>query len=443
MRDWNIAIVVERWNYSADYYYRSLNTLEIALNQVPAYASWRNWDPGKKNPVDLRYAALPALTKNDIRQYSPQGFSPINYNIQDALATGEISLVKTGGTTDDSVTNIWNQAWWNASEKSSWQLNSYAHKLATGNHREAILVNPLNVGIVSDTNDLSMEQRRLARFLYLNEKTDPLLWTEAHMERMIKELGIFQPEVLEANPSLLARLCRYIMVNNKTVFQPGLIVLTYEYPSRLHYRQIRRVFDVPIASSYGTTETGYVFLQCEEGRFHQNTEFCRVDFQPFRTKHGGPYLGRILVTTFNNPWYYMVRFDVGDIVRIEESGKCSCGRNSGMILSSVEGRWINVTLTTSGRLVTLGELDNGLSVVDGIDEYQLLQKNEDSYALHVASRQMNKTDMEREISIILQNIYGKAAKITIIHENAIAAAASGKYILSRALFPLEVNNFVD
>jgi hypothetical protein len=30
----------------------------------------------------------------------------------------------TSGTADESVTNIWNQDWWNASEPASWSLNS-------------------------------------------------------------------------------------------------------------------------------------------------------------------------------------------------------------------------------------------------------------------------------------------------------------------------------
>ena len=212
-----------------------------------------------------------------------------------------------------------------------------------------------------------MEKRRLARFLYLNEKTDPLSWSPELMDRMIEELNIFKPAVLEANPSYLARFCRYITAHNKTVFQPGIIVFTYEYPAGFHYRQIRQVFQVPMVSSYGTTETGYVFMQCEHGKLHQNSEFCRVDFQPFKTEQGGPFLGRILVTPFDNPWNYFIRFDTGDMVHLEESGKCACGRNSGLILDSINGRQVNLTLTCTGRLVTLFELDNALSRVEEIE----------------------------------------------------------------------------
>lgn len=431
------------WRFSSDYCSSSLDVLETALSQVAAYKSWQAFDPGREYPVKIRYAAMPALTKRDVRKYFPQGLLPSNRDFRGALASGEIEFIETSGTIENGVTTIWNQKWWDASEKASWKLNSHASKIATGSHPEAILANPINVGFISDDADLPMEKRRLARFLYLNEKTNPTFWSAQLMDRMLNELEIFQPVVFEANPSLLAKLCRYIVTTKKAAFQPGLIVLTYEYPTNFHYRQIRRVFNVPIASSYGTTEAGYVFLQCEEGKFHQNSEFCRVDFQPFKPEHGGPWLGMILVTTFNNPWYYIVRFDVGDLVRIDEKDVCSCGRNSGMILSAIEGRGANVTLTCAGRLVSQRELDNALSVLEDIDEYRLEQVSEDIYILHLVSQRPDKNTLGGEASEILKGLYGKDAKVSVVYQNAISPESSGKYRTSKALFHIEIEKYLD
>jgi len=125
--------------FSAEYDSLSLKILETALDQVGAYQSWRAFDPGCKYPVDVRYAALPALTKKDIREHFPHGLLPYNCDINSGLASGEVEFVKTSGTTDERVTNIWNQKWWDASERASWKLNSYTAKIATGEHREAIL----------------------------------------------------------------------------------------------------------------------------------------------------------------------------------------------------------------------------------------------------------------------------------------------------------------
>jgi phenylacetate-CoA ligase len=213
--------------------------LNTALAKVAVYKNWKNLDPGVNYPPDLRYASLPFLTKKDIREHSLKELLPESTDLDRAIANREIGLVATSGTTEDKIINIWYQKWWDASEKSSWKYNSLLNRIASGDHREAILVNPKNVGIISDEVDLPFEKRRLARFLYLNEKTEPANWTPDLMERMIEELNIFQPAVLEANPSYLSRLCRYIIAKNRKIFQPGTIVLTYEYPAGFHYRQIR------------------------------------------------------------------------------------------------------------------------------------------------------------------------------------------------------------
>ena len=430
--------------FSDEYYRKSLDILETSLNQLTAYRAWRAFDPGTGYPIDRRYAAMPALTKNDIREHFPQGFVPAGRDIEKGLESGEIQFVKTSGSRDAfRVTNIWNQKWWDASEEASWELNSHAAQLATGSHAEAILANARNVGFISNDADLPFEKRRLGRFLYLNEKTDPSRWSAAIMDRMARELDIFKPAVLEANPSLLAKLCRYITAQKKTVFQPGLIVFTYEYPSKIHFRQVNRVFTNPAVSSYGSTETGYVFMQCEAGKFHQNSQFCRVDFQPLKPEHGGPNTGRILVTTFNNPWYYMVRFDVGDFARLDEEQKCACGRDSGFIVSAIEGRWTNVTLTCDGRLVTLHKLDDTLSKLEDIDEYRLEQPSSGVYTLYLVSRRRDRDNLGKEAKEILHGIYGKAARISIEYPAYLSPEDSGKYCLAKTLFPLKIDDYLD
>jgi phenylacetate-CoA ligase len=430
--------------FSDAYYQKSRDILENSLNNLSAYQSWRTYDPGDGRSIDQRYAALPALTKADIREHFPSGFVPPGRNVEEGLKSGEIEFANTSGSSSAfKVTNIWNQQWWNASERASWKLNSDASRLATGNHPEAILSNARNVGFISDETDLPMEKRRLSRFLYLNEKTDPSRWSPQIMDRMIDELAVFKPVILEANPSLLAKLSRYIYAEKKSVFQPGLIVFTYEYPSLLHFRQVGRVFKTPAVSSYGSTETGYVFMQCEAGKFHQNTDFCRVDFQPMKKEHGGPDLGRMLVTTFDNPWYYMLRFDVGDLGHIDKAQKCPCGRDNGYLLSSVEGRFINATLTCDGNLVTLRRVDEAVSTIDDIDEYRLEQPSHGAYILYLVTPRRDKYKVTKEAANVLRQLYGKTADISVVFEESLSPEDSGKYCLVKPLFSLDIHDFLD
>jgi phenylacetate-CoA ligase len=422
--------------FSDEYIKKSTDILEYAIKNLGAYKSWQAFDPGPGHSIDERFAAIPVITKKEIRENFPRGFVPPEKDVEKGVESGAICYVKTSGSSDAfRVTNIWNQQWWDASEVASWELNSHASRLATGEHPEAILVNARNVGIISDEADLPFEKRRLGRFLYLNEKTDPTRWTPQLMDRMIEELGSFKPAILEANPSFLAKFCRYIIENKKQVYQPGLIVFTYEFPSRLHYLQVARVFKCPAISSYGSTETGYVLMQCEHGKLHQNTKSCRLDFQPLKPEHGGPDIGRMLVTTFDNPWYYMLRFDVGDFARLDKTQKCACGRDNGFIISDVEGRWTNVTFDTQGHLITLNHLDKIVSTLQDIDEYRLEQLDRSAYRLFLVSKRQDRDKLTKEAAEKLRKIYGKKAETAIVFEEQLAPEDSGKYCLAKTLFP--------
>jgi hypothetical protein len=183
---------------------RCLETLDAALSRTPMYNEWRSLDPGEDSPLDVRFAALPALTKTDIRKHFPYGVVPRGLDLDAALASGQVSFVQTSGTADESLTNLWNQEWWDASERASWSLNAHTAGALTGSHREAILASALSVGPRSEGPPIRRDERMLNRFLFLNEYGSTAQWPEGHEDRIRKELEEYAPVVLEANPSLLA-----------------------------------------------------------------------------------------------------------------------------------------------------------------------------------------------------------------------------------------------
>lgn len=429
--------------FPESYYKESQTLLETALASVPGYNTWRKDDPDPMQNIDLRFAAMPILTKEDLRTHFPKGFLYPGRDLDAGLANKDIEYVKTSGTTGERVTNIWNQKWWNKSEIASWKLNSDASAVATGAPREAILASPLSVGFRSDHGDLPIEKRQLDRFLFLNDLANPVAWTDSYMDRMIDEINTFKPVRLEANPSLLSKLCRYITKSHRSIFQPSLIVITYELISQLHLKHIRAVFNSPVVSSYGTTETGYVFMECEAGKFHQNIDFCRVDFQPLKKEHGGPFIGRILVTVFKNPWTALLRFNVGDLVHIDEQQSCPCGRKHGLILSSIEGRTINLTLTTAGFAITQRMADEVISGIDDLEEYKFIQTGTKTYDLLVVCKDAALTNIVLQAHHAIKQLYGQDAIITVRQVDAIATEESGKYRIISSELEIDEETFFE
>ena len=417
--------------------------LDQALTRVPFYQRWRPFDPDDRLPADSRYAAMPFLSKRDLRAHMPKGFVPRDRDLKAALETGELEIVSTSGTSEDRSSIVWYQSWWDRSEVAAAKLHRGLDQVIDGSQREAVLTTPVCAGNVCHVGDLSMSDRTLGRLLFLNQKPDPGYWRSDEMDRMIDELNRFRPDLLEADPAYLAVLARHAAAARLRVLRPRFISLTYELPSRLHIRSIRRLFgDTPVLSSYGSTETGHVFTECECGNFHQNTASCRVDFQPFIQGQGGPKTGRILVSILDNPWVSLLRFDVGDLVRLAER-PCPCGRTAGLTVAAIEGRTRDLTFSVDGRAVTAGRLDASLAEVEGLLSYQIEQTGAAEYLFHYVADSGDAHSAACEAMARLHDLYGEGARISPRREIAIAAEPSGKFRLARTLFPWDPGRLFD
>jgi phenylacetate-coenzyme A ligase PaaK-like adenylate-forming protein len=416
---------------------RCLEALHAALDCTPMYGAWRPFDPGNDASIDARYAALPILTKADIRAHFPHGLVPRGLDLDAAVARGEVSFVPTSGTADEALTNIWNQDWWNSSEKASWLLNAFAAEALTGQHREAILASALSVGPKSEGAPIPREERMLGRFLFLNEYGSTADWPEGHEERIRAELEEYSPVALEANPSLLARIAQWAWRKGKAMFQPRLIALTYEFPSAVQLRAIRRVFSSPIASSYGSTEAGYVFMECERGRLHQNAACCRVDLEPLRPAESCN-MSRILVTTFGNRWFPLLRFEIGDAARVSPD-PCPCGRTLGLTLSSIEGRLLSIFLASGNRLISHRQMDQAIASVDGIEEYRLDQWSPRNVQLRImAAEDRRRQSVFREVKEVMQALLGDDVEMTVEAVPSLFPEASGKFLLAKRHFSIDL-----
>jgi phenylacetate-CoA ligase len=411
----------------------SEEALDRALFRTRAYAPWKACDPGEGRPLEERYAALPTTDKAFIRAASPDGLVPDDKDLSAGLASGEVEFVSTSGTTDERVTNVWNQRWWNFSERESWKLNAVTAAVCTGSHREAILTSARNVGFLSDERNLSREERTLGRLLFLNERSSPLLWTRETVERMARELREYLPDVLEANPSYLARFSLEAQRLGLSVPEPKAIVFTYENPSALHLRQIRRLFSAPLVSSYGTTEAGYAFMECEHGALHQNSASCRVDY--LGLAGGEPGVGTIRITPFGNEWVSLLRFDPGDIVRLRSGGACACGRNGAVVLGSIEGRVKSLTRTAEGRPVTPAELDRVLAREEALVAYQLLQEGRSAYRLLAALETGSPAGAGERLRELAAGLYGPEARIRVERRETIEPEPSGKFLPAKIVTP--------
>jgi phenylacetate-CoA ligase len=161
----------------------------------------------------------------------------------------------------------------------------------------------------------------------------------------------------------LAALCRHALDKGIALARPEFVTLTYEQITRAAKRVIARALpDVPLLSLYGATEAGVLFMECTHGRLHHNTRHSHIELIPVENDQS---LCRVVVTTLGRTWMPLLRYDIGDLVRVAKE-PCACGAaQEGHLIERVEGRVNDALFTADQTLLSPAMLDD---LVDGADQ---------------------------------------------------------------------------
>lgn len=376
------------------------DALDHCARRVPLYRGLEPPDPALPAGEAARraLAGFPVLTKERLRGAFPLGLVPEGARLGESVKSGDVLFVGTSGTTSERVQVLWHPPWWAAQERDGFAPHPVAAAaVAAPDYREAVLATPVCSGTVCHVGRATMDDRTVEHTLFLNEKADPALWTDADVRRMADELDAFRPAALEADPAYLAFLAARLAALGRAPWRPTFIDLSYSLPSRIHLRAIAAAWpDVPIVDAYGSTECGFVYCQCPAGRSHPNLRWTLPELLPLAAP-GLEGLARLVVTTLDNPWLNLVRFDSGDLVRpAPTSGAqaaCACGRRDGPQLLRVEGRAADLLVAEGGRLVTPRAVDDALAAVDaagggleGLLHFRLVQRGPRELELELVPR---------------------------------------------------------
>lgn len=97
------------------------------------------------------------------------------------------------------------------------------------------------------------------------------------------------------------------------------------YP--FYHDVVKRVFGLKIISEYGAAETGIIAFECPNGHMHINEENVIVE----------DINGEIVVTNLNSFSFPIIRYKLGDAIKLAPYSVCTCGRESNIIIE-IEGR---------------------------------------------------------------------------------------------------------
>jgi phenylacetate-CoA ligase len=351
-------------SYSRAHWRRVGDETRLMVAEVPLYRD-RPQPPVDPAEVVRWLTQLPSVGKRELRRGFPKGLVRAHQDLHAAMRSEIVTLLATSGTTSDRLQVIWEWSWWDPQEREAMRLNRrIATAMERPDYREAVLTTPACGAGTCHFGAQTAAERTIDGILFLNESADPTHWTIAECDRMLAEWCEFAPRGVEADPAYLAIIARAALARGVRLPAPEFITLTYETTTRAMRRDIERAFDAPVFQLYGATEAGVLFMECEHGLLHPNERHSHVDLVPLP---GRGRLARVLVTTLGRAWMPLLRYDIGDVVRVAESRDCPCGLTSdGPLLQRVEGRQSDC-IEVGGETVTPLMLDDAIHAALGLE----------------------------------------------------------------------------
>ena len=247
----------------------------------------------------------------------------------------------------------------------------------------------------------------------------------SNLQSYINAMVHFGVQVIQAYPSSIVTLAKYLEVNNE--YYPGEIksvVTSSESLTREDKHLIETRFKCTVFDWYGLFERVAAIASCEHGRYHILTDYAHVELLPAGKTEDGRDRAEIVGTNFNNALYPLIRYKTGDHVILSDEKHCLCGRVFPLV-DSIEGRTGDYLVAEDGQKVhILNHIPKG---VDGLIASQFIQDKKNEITILVVTDK-NKFNNE-QCSILTKNSkerLGESISIKIQEVNDIPRTKNGK-----------------
>lgn len=263
------------------------------------------------------------------------------------------------------------------------------------------------------------------------------------MNEYVIQLNKFKPQFIDAYPSAIYILSKYINANKlKLTFKPIAIATTAETLYDHYKFEIQKAFNCNVYNQYSSSEGGPFITECQAGKLHLNTDSGIFEFLNTLGKPAtAGEIAELCVTSLRQWKTPLIKYKTGDWVRIIEESftyqKCECGCYM-PIVKEIIGRQEDILYTEEKGYI--GRLDPAYKGLNGIIKSKIIQHSLEEIEIINEIGKEYSSQIEKEL---IQNIQDRVGKNIIINVNCvkqIPLGASGKFKAVERKFKLpEVN----
>jgi phenylacetate-CoA ligase len=254
---------------------------------------------------------------------------------------------------------------------------------------------------------------------------DPTHWTTSFCEDVRQSLKKKRVEVAIGYPSVFADIAAHCLERGRAPqnFHLKAFISTSEVLTEAQAAVIRKAFGCRVVSRYASEEVGVVG-QSDEGvdAFDLNTRSLIVEVlgesDPVPVAPGE--VGRVVVTDLSMRAMPLIRYDLGDLAKVETVSADGLGASR---LAALEGKTAHVITDVHGERVAPLSILVAFKKFTSIRQFQFCQIGEQNYELRVTPLSANIPD---ETLPMLNSMLGSEAEISVRKMESLPRLRSGK-----------------
>jgi phenylacetate-CoA ligase len=411
--------------YYKKIYTASLEELQVVqrkrlaeyLNYVNSRSSyyrriWQGIDIGTiSSPEGLK--VLPVVEKEDIRA---------NINEVVTVAPGDSWVSHTGGTTGKSLTTYYR---WDDARERMAILDAFRERFGWRLGRKTAWFSGKNL---LSNRDEGKKRFWKTDFLFNIRYYSTFHISEDNVPYYIQDLERYQPEYINCFPSNIIAIAEYLKRKNiRLHFKPKAIFTTSEALVPEQVELMEQQFGSVVRDQYASSEGAPFIVGCECGRMHFLPTTGVIEVVD---EKGCPAdEGEMLITSFTTKGTPLVRYRIGDGIRMSKEKKTPCGCGSfAPVVEKIEGRINDFLYSKERGKITLGNVSNCVKYSNGVVKFQAMQDNVDEVVVKlVIDKALYTTKDEAAIVNEFAARLGPKIRIRTEYVDDISKEKSGKY----------------
>jgi phenylacetate-CoA ligase len=266
---------------------------------------------------------------------------------------------------------------------------------------------------------------RLKQALLNQIWVDPTHWNTSFCEDVRVSLREKRVEVAIGYPSVFADIAAHCLERDDMPqdFRLKAFISTSEVLTDAQSAVIQKAFGCQVVSRYATEEVGVVG-QSNEGvdQFELNTRSLIIEVlgETDNIPVAPGEVGRVVVTDLTMRAMPLIRYDLGDLAKVEAVSADGLGVSR---LAALEGKTAHVITDVHGERVAPLAILVAFKNFTGIRQFQFCQTGEQSYELRVTPLSAKVPD---ETLPMLKAILGSEAEISVQKMKSLPRLRSGK-----------------